>query len=460
MKNLLELSRWEYRFLLLPEAVANFLDEVCEFMQQIRYEQPITRTVYLNSDNYAVPWGYSLRLRKYLSHYSNPIQIDPGEAYRLEIKVAGDNHRREKTLLELPLKEAIAYAQDFLGDHVCEPLRPYTVAEYQRLHFVPRHGEGLRLTVDRDTRYSFFSFAVSNDRSIPIGREDFARVEIKLGEGGAETAAHAKLLSLLEKYRSLPVISKRETANSLVGRYIDLFGDDFFKELSRCEVESKFLLDHPNPAALLIGLKKMLLKSGPYFLPQAYPYIQQAASINHYWGRRDGGGKLCDGLKLQLYGKMLRPIFKRDTEVRLTAVGRIPVLVRREVKEAPFVYTPEDYRQTLADAANSLGELSPVGYVYRLRRAFWPENFHSKRIFHISIDEISSPTGKKMYQLEVEYTGRHHGGHLLQDPQAAQDEIVNEVGELSAIVLDFCNRDRECLKPTTLTKFDWLTQGG
>lgn len=448
--------RNEERFMILSENLPGFLTAIQAVLQRKDFSKNhVTRTIYFNNEDYPVPWGNTIKARSYLPDFSREICLDLAATCRLEIKSAETGALKSKIQKELSLAQASPFISSVLG----LDLQPYVVDEYLRYHFVSQDNPELfRVTIDQGTGYGFFDNGSSS--ATWVGDEDFARIELKVAPGYQDSSDYRKVAEIIANHKLMPVISKREHAFSFVGLVIDKRGSHPpKKETKDCEIEAKFLVRHPNPAKLLLDLKKHLQQgSTDYEVASHYPYTQEGASINHYWSRQDQEGQLKEGLKLMFIGRKVKPVLKQQTRVLPDPYGLRCILERQEVKEEPFLYTPESFNKYLAQAGKSLGKLDYVGYLLRSRRAFWPENKKSKRIFHISLDKCEALGGKVAeWQLEIEYTGRYSEYVATgMDIKKVKAAISREVAELSKIVLSFCNREGRHLTPSTLTKFDWL----
>ena len=453
MKTAIDVLRSEKRFLLLPERLPSFLKEISSMLGERTFsENRVARTIYFNNDDYPIPWGVSVKARKYLPDFSEKIIISPEEIYRVEIKSSGEEDVREKIQRELPLAEAIS----FISEKLEIDLRPYMVDEYRRKHLVSgENPDLLRLTIDQQVRYGLFT-GLSSPADW-IGNEEFVRIEIKAAPWAESSEEYQRVLQLVTNYQPLPVISKREHAFSFAGLVIDKKGNPLRKETTDCEIEAKFLVQHPDPAALLLELKKHFKGSQiDYMVAPHYSYTQEGASINHYWSRYDKKEGTVDGTKLMFIGQKVRPVFKEETEILPEPYGLDCLLERHEVKGEPFIYTSQSFDRFLRKAERLRGGLKYIGYLHRSRRAFWPENRKSGRIYHISLDCCQSFEGKVMWQLEVEYTGRYVDRLENISQEEAKVAIRQEVAELAQETRVFCG---DCLIPTTLTKFDWLRGG-
>lgn len=128
------------------------------------------------------------------------------------------------------------------------------------------------------------------------------------------------------------------------------------------------------------------------------------------------------------------------------------------MKAPRFAFTKQSRDDLLSEVEKEYGKLEYVGYLIRSRKSFYPQNNKTGRFFHVSIDRNVSFDGRIEWQLEVEYVGRYQEFLESVEPneEKLKSDIRKEVAELSQEIISFCNREKECLIPTTLTKFDWL----
>ena len=106
------------------------------------------------------------------------------------------------------------------------------------------------------------------------------------------------------------------------------------------------------------------------------------------------------------------------------------ILRRKEQKSERIPITPE----ILANAT-MLGELSG-------ERAFWVDNAHNGRIYHLSTDRCINGSGE-FCELEIEFVGSKRS-----TGNASEVEIVGDIAFLSKFMLDRFPQ----LRPSTLTK--------
>ncbi len=452
-----DLLRSEQRFMILTEDLPAFSVAVSKILKpEIFSANQIAQTIYFDSGDYPIPWGCSVKARKYLPAFSPAISLNPEEIHRVEIKFSGKGNERMKVQKELPLNKA----SEFIGEHL-NPftngivLRPYAVDEYRRNHFVSFEDKDLlRLTVDQDVRYGFFE-----DMSRPalsVGKENFVRVELKTAPEYLSSEEHQKIISLISCFSPLPIISKKWHALHLIRAIIDEKGSPLKKELANREIEAKFNVNHPNSVALFVALKRHFRgESEKYEVPDHYSYSQAGAKINHYWSKEDNSGQLVEGLKTMFAGRRVRPIFKK--EVVLLPLSPLGFLLERgEYKGKRFDFVPEAYQDLINKAEKDSRNLNYVGFLNRSRKAFWPENKQTRRVFHVSLDYCRSFDDRVMFQLEVEYVGRYFD-HIEDKPEEElKSAITEEVVDLSREIFSFCNKGGQFLTNTVISKFDWL----
>lgn len=354
----------------------------------------------------------------------------------------------------MPLKDVPLFIASVLPT-ATKNTRPYAVVEYLRNHLVSKKNrQALRLTIDQNVRYGFF---IKNTQSpIPMGQENFVRIELKVRPDYLESEEHRMVLKIISKFSPLPVISKRAYAYSLISWFINkTFGTRPLKEINDCENEVKFSVSHPEPAKLFSDLRKYFQDNpSRHFLSETFPYSLENAKVNHYWGCDDGKGNLREGLKLMFVGTHVKPIFKGNT-VLVPATNQV-VMERSEIKGDYFSYSPTAHKKFLRQIEARLGKLTYMGYLHRSRRAFYSETKDTKRIFHLSLDECQCPDGRVLWQIEVEYVARY--GDRIDDTnkEALKQIIQQETAELANVVFSFCNKGGEILAPTNTTKFNWL----
>ncbi len=455
MKSFLDLERDEIRYFIPENEAGVFLKEISKILVKKEYENEIARTIYLNDEFYSVPWGFSLRARKYLTKFSDRIVADPHEIYNVQVKSEPRPNHRVKVRKDMPLADASAFTEIHLFGKTNGILRPYSANEYHRASFHSAHGNYLRLTFDRDMRYGFFEKG-SQEAAI-CGTESFARIEVKVNPEETNREDVSVLLSLLKSFDCLPVISKREQACNFIALVLDKKGDKegggMFKELQDIEAEAKFLVNTAKPEKILSDLREHFIGGREFIVAAHYPYVQETTSVNHYWS---GAPEKVNNLKLMFFGDQIKPVLKSNA--RVVTIDDAVILLRSEIKEQTFCYTPHLFHKYLEDKTKILGPLTYEGCLFRSRKAFWPENTRTGRIYHISIDRCRSQRNhKELWQLEIEYTGRYKKFRNFA-VERQREEIIDEIASLVGEVQDFCNLRGYEITSSTLEKFAWLKE--
>lgn len=417
-------ERIEKRFLVFDRE--SFLKKIEPYFERIFFsENEFVQTIYFNNEEHVVPFGFSIKARRYLQKPVDFFSLLEGK-YFLDLK-KGIGENKEKIRFEVSLEEAarIVNEQFKFSD---KQLRRYVAVEYLRNHFVPKNSDGMRITVDDNASYFFFPDSDSN--GIEIGKESgFCRVEIK--SSGKNNAFFPIAEKILSECNAIPIISKKFTAYNFLGIYLaKTFGKKFRKELKNCEIESKMELESEN---VFHKIKKFFENGNSNFrLPVHFPFTFSSASINRYYKQ---GGEV---FKAMFRGKDIEIVRKKKTEFVGNKLGLNCILKREEMKGEIVPINSE-----LISSAELLGEL------YRMRKAFWIVNSNNNRFYHITLDCCVGRSGT-MHELEVEYTGVY--SEYSENIMANEAEIVNDIAEITQILLDNFPE----LKPSTLTKQEWL----
>ena len=419
-------------------------------------EKPFNQTLYLNNDELSVPWNISFKARRYVAEPADTLIIDTKEQFSCEMKKreSEGGPGREKIKIRSTLSDFCRWAALQLSEIAKDfPLRPYILTQYRRRHFVSPENKGIRVTVDTEMAYGFLP---EDQPFIWLSREKGLRVEIKTDSETTNIALCANVIELLQKHGALPVISKKDQVYNFHAKYLDQFSSKLQKELVNTEIEAKFLIEHPRPHILFLGLKNAFRQGEfPDFFLDPYPFTQIKASVNFYWTRFKNG-KATEGVKLLHKGLMFRAITKTETRILEDSHGLKCLMARQEEKGKRLEYSRENLEQVLAQYAEKFGALALQGYLFRHRLSFWPENRKSGRFYHLTVDRCTKD-GKILYQLEIEYVGRKLDQPFDANPQ---EEILKDLDNLSWAVYQFSNKNASfshpVLLPSQLTKLEWL----
>lgn len=455
MKANIDLLREESRFFIPVSALEGFLKEIKKKFYRKRFSHnEVVQTLYLGNDEQTVPWGMSLKVRRYLKDYSLEMFLDPNEKYLFEFKqkISGTSlNAREKTpRQETSISEAVKIASQQLG----VSLRPYLLVEYYRQHFLPKINIPLRLTVDTDVSYWYFGhdkpYFLKADREI-------VRVECKISTDIEKEPLVKSVFNFLSEIGAQPIISKKEEGFNLIKTHFDrYYARPLIKELKDCEIEAKFVLQNTDPIQFFIGLKEWCRQETlPIILDSHYPFTFTTSSINQYWCKKTDKELPREMVKFLFKGDVVRPVFKKRT---IIIDSSLAIIKRKEVKEEKFFYSAEGFKGKLDSYSDRFGPLEYAGYLARSRKAIWPEHIASGRVYHVSLDRCLAPGKFPFYQLEIEYSGRHQNKCSEVIHQSlVEREIIEDTKYLARTILSVAKQKKINLQPNRLSKFDWLT---
>lgn len=450
--NNIDLLRVERRFFIILPFLKSFLGRIVKDFRQKKFSQDVVQNIYLGDDEQTIPWGTSVKARRYLSSFSNPREnVNLSDRFLLDIKRQNYKNwqvREKQPRVEMSLKEIISTSSDLLKT----PLRPYVMVEYRRQHFFPLRDIPLRVTVDSGMRFYFFP----SDGITFLGEESgLARVECKFTEGYEKDESVLCISDLLQKSNAQPIISKKEAAYNFVRAYLSSkSARPLIKELPGCEIEAKLTLQSHQPVNFFLGMKNWCRDGKmPLIIESHFPFTFLPSSLNHYWGRYTDKG-LEEGIKVLFRGNEFNTVLKGDMQIISPSLA---IVKRSEIKGRATGYNPEAFQKMLRGFEKEMGKLDFMGYLHRSRRAFWPANPISGRFYHISLDLCLVPGKPPLFQLEVEYSGIHHN---MPTPNRtiAEREIVDDTVNITQSILRLAEEESIHLCPDVLSKFDWLTR--
>lgn len=450
----IDFKRIEQRFMVPQNEADKVLRRLKDLFSPVFYSnKSITQTIYFDNEELCVPWGTSIKARRYIKPTDQAETFNPTEKFFCEIKTEkkAGHSGREKIKFLSTLPDFGRWATEKLSDILnSQKIHPYLLIQYHRQHFILPQQNEMRVTADIAMAYGFFQ----KNHLVWLGHETGLRIEIKISPRMEEEPAYLLLLNLLQQHGAVMTISKKEQAHNFLGRYQDQFGDKLQKELFQTELEAKFTVESPAAYNFFLKLKKAFSEkkiAGFYIDP--YPYTKASASVNFYWTRLEKGEAL-DGVKLLYRGGEFRIVTKAQTRIIKDHYGLNCLMIRREEKGERFKHSRENLQRVLAEHTEKFGALTPRGCLLRSRLAIWPENLKTGRIYHLSLDRCAQ-NGRVFYQLEIEYVGKK----ATYDPTPTDplNEIISELAALSHEVCCFTENEETKLRPSQLTKLEWLT---
>lgn len=188
---------------------------------------------------------------------------------------------------------------------------------------------------------------------------------------------------------------------------------------------------------------------GDFRTEKIFPYTFESASINEYFYMGTGKQKK-EALKFLFKGGWVKSLYKDELLIVENFLGLDCITKRQEIKLAPyFLYTPSRHREICCLRRDQLKEkIYPDGSLMRLRKAFWVESLKSGRLYHLSVDQCTCGNNR-FCQLEIEYSA---------SPRLSREENpeYSIVEDIARIVNQIVSKVEQPLRPTPLTKFQWL----
>lgn len=394
----------------------DFIRYISPFTERIRFSDNKTvQTIYFNNDNHFLPFDYTIKARRYMPTLSDNPQLDDSN-YLIDIKTS-DGNEKIKNRFEASLQELLQYLDGEFDQH----LRPFTVVVYNRQHFRPRNNNRTRITIDDNLIY--FYFQPGESKAIQIAQEEYPVIEVK--EGGND--GNDDINNALKLAKAVPLISKKYRSFMRLNKFHEKLPDyGVIKDLTGYEIESKLSSDSEDVFQAMLDLFRE--EDSGFIMPKDYPYVHETSSINRYYRGSNGI------YKATLKANMARLTIKGETQILDNKSGLTCILKRKENKgQRVTVWSPK------LESDELLNELS------RKRKVFWVQSPETTRLYHISLDKCQNED-RELKQVEVEYSG------LYSSTPLNEGEIVSDIAHITDMLIDKFSE----LKPTTLTKEEWL----
>lgn len=422
-------TRQEERYLMKGPWLAEFVRTLEKISKQEKFPTEYNQTLYFNNVEHEVPFGVSIKCRKYSSlPWGDSVELSPEETWILEIKsdvVGGGSILRHKERKNMSLKEASEVVNSNRVDYfqISDPITPYISDNYHRAHYLVKGNSGIRVTVDSDIEYYFFQNGVRGSR---ISKENYSRVEIKIPKDSPKSPEGQMIAQKIQELNAEPIISKKDMAYNALSRFLKNKNRSYIVGPSDTEIEAKLSLDGSRQN-VFHRIKKDFLEGlfEGFFVPQDYPYTLESGRLHKYVVADDGY------LRIGVSGEDKTVTVKENLQLAENSYGLRCVTKRIELKDPP--------KFDITDVSRL-----PSETVYRKRKYFIVKKKDMARDYCVMIDRTTYG-GNEMYQMEIE-------GLLLSPSVSDEKEVVEDIAFLTSKML----KRYDALSQTTVTKLDWL----
>jgi hypothetical protein len=418
-------TRKEERCYIQTSKLGEFIRGIKPITTEKEFKTGYNQTLYLNNSEHEVPFGISIKARKYSKlSWGKKIKLNLNDEWILELKkdlIIEDSRLRQKERKNLKLKDISKILQKETKDFSLSlPLRPCVADSYRRRHYLVKGSDDFRITIDDNLNYYFFESGLIG---IKIGQEDYIRIEVKVPPNKLKSSKFKMIRNLLLKLKAEPIISKKDTAYALLGKYLrNKFNEKTAK--SDIEIEAKLSLDGRKQNIfhkIRNDFKRGRINGfGPM---KGFPYILESGRLHKYIVNHQN-----NYIRIGLKGDSQTTTLKENSETIKDLLNLNCILKRREIK---ISQPKKDLNQSLR-------------MLYRKRKYFIVQNNKNKETYCILIDRCTCGA-KELFQIEIE-------GLTLSSLRDKEAEIIKDIAYITNKIL----RKYKDLKPTTQTKLDWL----
>ena len=323
-------------------------------------------------------------------------------------------------------KELYVHLLETIGSFEDFQWLPVIGTEYERTHFVTldeQYQDVFRATLDK--RVTHYGFDENNGRyvGVPVGTEDFSRLELKLDETRlARTALGDWLDQMIVAFRAFRIPSKKYRGMTLRSVY-QMRREGLRNELPQVRVYTEFA-SRPvryRDQEHYVNLARYIQSSKAFRLYRDEPHLLE--EHEHYV---EGSYK---GLSVTISGSQLE--YWRDPIL----ITEKPIAIYRE-DARPVTSVPLTSRRDF-DKATGVAKMKDRESHYIRSRGFLVENRRSGRVYKVGLERRIRGGAPAMYFAVVEYVGRGRGR-----PRFDQGPIIKEL----TLLFRFLRRD-PLLKP-------------
>ncbi len=418
-------TRKEERYYIKNPQVKGFIEKLALITHPKVFPNNYNQTLYFNNSEHEVPFEISIKARRYrCSREGEHLKLIPDEKWIFEIKrdlVRKNSRLRQKKRKNLKLDEILKILQNKIRNLIItSSLQPYVADSYRRRHYVINGKGQFRITIDDKLKYYLFESKIN---ATQIGKENYSRVEIKVPQNKLNSPEFHKIKKLLQKSEAETIVSKKDTAYNLLSEYLRNKYNRNVKP-SNIEIEAKLSLSGKNQYVfhqIKNDFYNDVFKG--FKIPKDFSYTLEGGKLHRYIITPDN-----HYLRISMKGESKKVIYKENSEVVNDPFGLNCILKRSEIK----VPLPLNF------------PISPSKTLYRKRKYFIVENKINKNSYCILIDRCTFDNNE-LFQMEVE-------GLLLSPTEDKEREVIKDIVYITKQLI----KKYRFLKPTTLTKLDWL----
>ena len=416
-------TRIEWDYSISKSSIARLISELNSRTAEIDLDKDFNHTIYFNNYEHELPFGLSVRARRH-SPYALPthFRLDKREKWLLEKKQSEGDGSSSKEREKFSLRKLMSVAGSKVQDlNLTSPIVPYTADSYDRTQLELKQNNKIRITIDKDTEFFWFSSGLNGES---IGKENRARVEIKMPPDNVDSREVRDLIELLSDNGARIEIGKKYAGYRKLGKRLRELAKMPVEE-SDTEIEAKLSLDGQEQS--IFHKIKYDFYDGifrGFHVSDRFPWTVETSAVHLYDFSDEGKISRVSSKNITT---------KSDEEVMKDDFGLGCILKRTEIK----------IKDDCMDGNINILDSLPNTIIKR-RKYFLAEDAAGET-YCISIDD-SSNMRRHLFQIEVERT--------LLSPSKKEERAA--VAGISRITYGISKR-YPSLKPTTLTKAEWLS---
>lgn len=412
-------------YLVKKPALPQFIASLERIATRETYPQIRNEIVYFDDEAHRPPFEQTVRARRHTNAVP-PWRFQPSQT---EIWMLEQKSETEPGVLKQMQRIALRFSEiiALLGDQTeskgaqLSALVPFMANSYERQNFIVKGDGRIRITVDNKAVYYAFVNGLVAERT---GSKEFSRVELKTYGHGAHNDYLLQVYGALGLAKAVPVISKKDMAYNLHRQRL-MNESGWHPGRTDTEIEAKLSLDASHQH--LFNLIKEDFATGR---------VKGFTRLERFPHTIVGG-------KISIY-----LITNTNEYLRMSRRGDDSVFTKKEdskIMDDPYGLKCIVKRRELEGALISVPEIKDELTLYKKEKYFMVRGKHGN--YRVSIDRCSRVNGYRgdLYQMEIEST--------MMRPSKEQEAVAAR--EIADITWQLIRMHSE-LKPTTLTKLEWI----